>query len=245
VSRRTVVAIHQPNFLPWLGFFDKLAQADIFVLLDSVQFPRTSKGTWINRVKLLVGGTGRWATVPIVRSDGSALAIKDVRIDDSRPWRAKLARTIELNYRRAPAFDAVFPLVSELLATDDGRIAAFNERNLRRLADAVGLDTGKIVRSSDLDVEGQSTELLIELTLAVGGTAYLPGGDAYRYQEDDKFAARGIELLPQAFVHPTYPQAVEPFVPGLSAIDALMSCGFASTGDLLVRRRSRAAAASR
>ena len=221
MSRRTVVAIHQPNFLPWLGFFDKLGQADVFVLLDSVQFPRTSKGTWINRVKLLVGGA--------------------VRIDDTQPWRTKLARTIELNYRRARAFEEVFPLVSQLLETDDERIASFNERNLRRLADALGLDTGKIVRSSDLDVEGQSTELLIELTLAVGGTAYLPGGDAYRYQEDEKFAARGIELLPQAFVHPTYPQAVEPFVPGLSAIDALMSCGFAPP----LRRRSRAAAASR
>jgi hypothetical protein len=67
VPPRTVVAIHQPNFLPWLGFFDKLARADVFVLLNSVQFPRTSKGTWINRVKLLVGGEARWATVPIVR----------------------------------------------------------------------------------------------------------------------------------------------------------------------------------
>jgi hypothetical protein len=244
VPSRTVVAIHQPNFLPWLGFFDKLARADVFVLLDSVQFPRTSKGTWINRVKLLVGGEARWTTVPIVRSEGSALAIADVRIDDSRLWRTKLARTIELNYRRAAAFEDVFPLVSELLATKEKRIAAFNERNVRRLAEALGLDTGKIVRSSDLDVEGHSTELLIELTLAVGGTAYMPGADAYRYQEDEKFAARGVELAPQAFVHPTYRQAVEPFVAGLSVVDALMSCGVAGTGEL-VSRRSRAAAAAR
>jgi hypothetical protein len=244
VPSRTVVAIHQPNFLPWLGFFDKLAHSDVFVLLDSVQFPRTSKGTWINRVKLLVGGEARWATVPIVRSDGSILAIADVRIDDSRPWRTKLARTIELNYRRAAAFEEAFPLVAELLATTEERIAAFNERNVRRLAAALGLDTGKIVRSSDLEVEGQSTELLIELTLAVGGTAYMPGADAYRYQEDEKFAARGVELAPQAFVHPTYRQAVEHFVPGLSVVDALMSCGLAATGEL-VSGGSRAAASAR
>jgi hypothetical protein len=244
MARRTVVAVHQPNFLPWLGFFDKLAAADVFVLLDDVQFPRTSKGTWINRVKLLVGGVARWVTVPIVRSEGSTLAIEDVRIDDSQAWRSKLVRTIELNYRRAPAFAEVFALVSELLATPDERIAAFNERNVRRLAERLALDPGKIVRSSELDAEGQSTELLIELTLAVGGTAYMPGADAYRYQEDDKFAARGIELLPQAFAHPTYPQAVEPFVPGLSIVDALMSCGFAGTGEV-VSRRSRAAATAR
>jgi WbqC-like protein family len=244
VQSRTVVAIHQPNFLPWLGFFDKLARADVFVLLDSVQFPRTSKGTWINRVKLLVGGGEQWATVPIVRSEGSTLRIADVRIDEGQPWRKKLLRTIELNYRRAAAFDEAFPLVSDLLATPGDRIAAFNEGNVRRLAEVLELDTSKIVRSSELTVDGQSTDLLIELTLAVGGTAYMPGGDAYRYQEDGKFAARGVELTPQEFVHPPYRQNVEPFVPGLSLVDALMNCGFAGTRDVLVSARSRAASPS-
>jgi hypothetical protein len=241
---RTVVAIHQPNFLPWLGFFDKLARADVLVLLDSVQFPRTSKGTWINRVKLLVGGREQWATVPIVRSEGSALPIAEVRIDEAQPWRKKLIRTIELNYRRAPAFENVFPLVSELLSTPADRIAAFNEQNVRRVAEALDFDTGKLVRSSDIDAGGQSTDLLIELTLAVGGTAYMPGGDAYRYQEDRKFADRGLELTPQEFAHPTYSQTVEPFVPGLSVVDALMNCGFAGTRELLVSARSRAASPS-
>lgn len=239
----TVVAIHQPNFLPWLGFFDKLARADVFVLLDDVQFPRTSKGTWINRVKLLVGGEEQWVTVPIVRSTGSTLPINEVLIDDAQPWRKKLGRTIELNYRRAHAYDEVDPLVSELLANGEGRIAAFNERNIRRLAQLLELDTSKIVRSSDIGADGQSTDLLIELTLAVGGTAYMPGGDAYRYQQDDKFAARGLELVPQAFEHPAYAQSVGAFVPGLSIVDALMNCGFGGTREL-VSGRSRAASPS-
>jgi hypothetical protein len=235
-----IVAIHQPNFLPWLGFFDKLARADAFVLLDSVQFPRTSKGTWINRVKLLVGGKAAWATVPIVRAEGSALPIADVRIDDSQPWRRKLLRTIEHNYGRAPAFAEVFPLVEELLATPAERIAAFNEHNVRRLSDELGLESGKVVRSSEVPADGQSTDLLIELTRAVGGTAYLFGGDAYRYQEDEKFAERGVALVEQRFEHPTYPQAVEPFVSGLSIVDALMSCGIAGTRDLVCRMTKKA-----
>jgi WbqC-like protein family len=233
---RRVVAIHQPNFLPWLGFFDKLARADVFVLLDDVQFPRTSKGTWINRVKLLVNGSGQWATVPIVRSHGSALPIAEVRIDDTQPWRKKLARTVELNYRRAPAFDDAFPLVEELLQHGEQWIARFNEHNIRALAEAIGLDTDKIVRSSDIGARGQSTDLLIELTLAVGGTAYMPGGDAYRYQEDDKFAERGLELAAQEFEHPTYPQLGESFVPGLSIVDTLLNCGFDGTRALVSRR---------
>ena len=233
---RRIVAIHQPNFLPWLGFFDKLARADVFVLLDDVQFPRTSKGTWINRVKLLANGSEQWATVPIVRSQGSALPIAEVRIDDAQPWRKKLVRTVELNYRRAPAFDDVFPLVEELLDHREPLIARFNERNIRALAEAIGLDTGKIVRSSDIGARGQSTDLLIELTLAVGGTAYMPGGDAYRYQEDDKFTERGLELAPQEFEHPPYAQLGESFVPGLSIVDALLNRGLDGTRALVTRR---------
>src|ERR671923_195501 len=90
-----VVAIHQPNFLPWLGWFDKAARADVFVLLDHVQFPRTSRGTYVNRVKLLVNGSGKWVTAPIVRSGGSMQRIDEVRVDDAQPWREKVLRTIE------------------------------------------------------------------------------------------------------------------------------------------------------
>ena len=228
-----VVAIHQPNFLPWLGFFDKLARADVFVLLDDVQFPRTSRGTWINRVKLLVGGKPQWATVPIVRAEGSARPINEVRIDDEQPWRKKLLRTIELNYRRAAHFDEAFPLVDELVTTPSDRLAEFNERNVRRIGEALALGTEKIVRSSDVATSAQSTELLIELTRAVGGSAYMPGGDAYLYQEDEKFAAAGLELVPQSFRHPTYPQPVDPPAHGLSIVDALLNCGIAGTAALV------------
>lgn len=241
---RKLVAIHQPNFLPWLGFFDKLARADVLVLLDDVQFPRTSKGTWINRVKMLVSGKSAWITVPIVRAAGSEQPINEVLIDDAQPWRRKALRTIEHNYRRSPFFEETFALVEELLSGGE-RIAELNERNLRTVARSIGLDEGKLVRSSELDASGQSTDLLISLTRAVGGTAYMPGGDAYRYQEDGKFAEHGLELLPQDFVHPTYEQSVSPFESGLSIVDALMSCGFEGTAELVaIARRSRAASPS-
>jgi hypothetical protein len=228
-----VVAIHQPNFFPWLGWFDKLARADVFVLLDGVQFPRTGKGTWVNRVKLLVGGKPQWVTAPIVRAAGSTQLISEVRVDDAQPWREKTLRTIEHNYRRAPAFDEVFPLVEEGLRADTDGLSELNERAARAVARAVGLDESKFVRSSELETQGQSTELLIELTRAAGGDVYLAGGGAGGYQEDEKFAAAGVELRCQAFEHPTYPQPGDDFVPGLSVIDALMNSGFAGTRELL------------
>jgi hypothetical protein len=230
----TLVAIHQPNFLPWLGWFDKLARADVFVLLDHVQFPRTSRGTYVNRVKVLVSGKESWATAPIVRSTGSTQRIDEVRVDDAQPWREKLLRTIEHNYRRAAAFDEVFPLVREILEQPTDRLAELNEHGARRLARALGLDETRFVRSSSLAPSSHATDLLIELTRAVGGTAYLAGGLAgATYQEDEKFEQAGVELRYQHFEHPQYPQQVDTFVPGLSIVDALMNVGAKATRALL------------
>jgi hypothetical protein len=230
----TVVAIHQPNFLPWLGWFDKLARADVFVLLDHVQFPRTSRGTYVNRVKLLVSGKESWVTAPIVRSTGSVQRIDEVRVDDSQLWREKLLRTVEHNYRRAGAFDEVFPLLRETLEQPTDRLAELNEQGVRRIARALGLDESKLVRSSSLDASSHATDLLIELTKAVGGTTYLAGNLAgATYQEDEKFAQAGIELRYQRFEHPWYQRRVEPFVPGLSILDPLLNVGTEGTRALL------------
>jgi hypothetical protein len=240
-----LVAIHQPNFLPWLGFFDKLARADVFVLLDDVQFPRTSKGTWINRVKLLVAGRPTWVTVPIVRSAGSTRAVREIQIDDSQPWRKKLLRTVEVNYRRAPYFDEVFPLVEELVTRPTDQLAAFNEANIRRLAREISLDTEKLVHSSEIETATRGTELLAELTRGVGGTAYLSGGLAPEaYQDEAAFAVARVELVFQDFQHPAYPQPVDVPVQGLSIVDALMNCGAAGTAALITRAALPGALAS-
>jgi hypothetical protein len=230
----TIVAIHQPNFLPWLGWFDKLARADVFVLLDHVQFPRTSRGTYVNRVKLLVGGKDAWVTAPIVRSGGSAQRIDEVLVDDAQPWRKKLLRTVEHNYGRADAYDDVYPLVRDVLEHPTDGLAELNEHGVRVVARALGLDDSKFVRSSTLGGSAHATELLIELTRAVGGTTYLTGYLAERtYQEDAKFAEAGIELRSQRFEHPRYSQPGREFVPGLSVVDALMHIGAERTRALL------------
>lgn len=207
------VACHQPNFLPWLGFFDKLAQADRFVLLDDVQFPRTSRGTYTNRVQLLVGGQPAWLTVPVVRE--GVQRIRDVRVDDRQPWRRKALKTIEQSYAKAPRFGELMPLVRELLELDTDRIAELNEHAIRRLAPQ---DAHKLVRQSQLgDVPGAATELLISCVKAAGGDAYLSGDGADGYQEEPRYAAAGLGFRLQGFVHPDTGGP-----PGLSIVDALM-----------------------
>jgi hypothetical protein len=209
----TLVACHQPNFLPWLGFFAKLARADRFVLLDGVQFPRTSRGTYTNRVQLLIGDQPAWLTVPVVR-DGIQ-AIGEVRVDDRQPWRRKAVKTIEQSYARAPRFAQLFPLVRELLEHDTEHIAALNEHAIRRLAPE---HAHKLVRQSQLgEVEGAATDLLINLVKAAGGDAYLSGDGADGYQEQPRYAAAGLGFTQLGFSHP------ETGAPnGLSIVDAQM-----------------------
>ena len=202
--RRHVVAIHQPNFFPWLGYFDKLARADTFVLLDTVEF---SKGSRTNRVEVLVGGQPHWITAPVQRA-GIGGPIRDVLVDEGRDWRAKIVRTLQQNYARAPAL----PLVEELVGQREQRLAAYNEHAIRRLAGELGTGT-RIIRASELKVDGRATELLIAIVRAVGGAAYLAGGGAGGYQEDERFAASGIELIAQDFDAPH----------GLSILHSLLS----------------------
>jgi hypothetical protein len=230
----TLVAIHQPNFLPWLGYFDKIHRGDVFILLDNVQLPKTG-GTWANRVKLLVSGAPAWVTVPIVRDFHGTRTIADTEIDNRVPWRAKVLKTVELNYRRAPHFDTVFPWLADVIGNPGDKIADYNMRAIRAFTKVLRIDPAKLVIASSLHASGEATSLLVSLVRAVHGDAYLAGGGAAGYQDDAMFSDAGIELQYQEFQHPAYRQfnSAE-FVPGLSIVDPLMNCGFDGTADLLL-----------
>jgi hypothetical protein len=223
----TLVAIHQPNFFPWLGFFDKLARADRFVVLDNVQYARSGSGNWGNRVKLLVAGEARWVTAPVDRSTSGLQAIRDMHFDSSGLWREKMLRTIDSNYRRAAHYAEARALLEPLILHPENKLADYNLNMIRRISEALGLDTGKILLASKLGGIGAGTDLLISLTKAAEGNAYLAGGGAGGYQEDALFQDAGLELRYQAFEHPVYPQhgSGDAFIPGLSVIDALMNVG--------------------
>ncbi len=228
-----LVAIHQPNFFPWLGYLDKIVRADVFILMDNAQFPK-SGGTWTNRVQLRIGGKPAWVTVPVLRAYHGTRTVREMKIDDSRPWRDRLLNTIQVNYARAPFFATVFPSLSKWVHTPGDSLSEFNIANLSALAEALRFDSSKFVLGSSLRAEGTATDLLIAMTKAVGGGAYLCGGGAKGYQEDTKFPAAGITLVYQDYQHPSYPQGANAdFVPGLSVVDALLHCGFDHTRQLL------------
>jgi hypothetical protein len=229
------VAIHQPNFFPWLGFFQKLARADIFVLLDHVQLPRKG-GAWTNRVKLLIAGAPQWVTAPILRPPGATQSIVDARFDERAPWREKLLKTLTANYRDAQHFQETMELLEPIILHGVSGPADYNTLAIERIQAALGIFNARLVRSSRLFTGGTANDLLIEICRQVGGTAYLCGGGASEYQDDDAFARAGLAVVYQDFRHPSYAQigAAGDFVQGLSVIDAMMNCGRRGTAQLLV-----------
>jgi hypothetical protein len=228
-----IVAIHQPNFFPWLGYFDKIVRADVFCLLDDVQFPKKG-GSWINRVQLRVNGQGAWVTAPVDRSYSGTRCIREMRTRGDEPWRERLLKTLQCNYGRAPHFAEMFAFLEPIVRNSTDRLADYNEAGIRALCGAMGLRAARLVLSSSLATEGQATDLLISITRTLCGTAYLCGGGAGGYQEDERFGEAGLRLIRQDFRHPEYTQVGGTgFTPGLSVLDALMNCGFAGTAALL------------
>jgi hypothetical protein len=236
MASHVTVAVHQPNFLPWLGWFDKLVRADVFILLDDAQFPRRGAGTWVNRVMMMIGGRPGWVTVPVARASGTQL-ITEMQMDRQSPWRVKLARTLQMNYGRHPFASETFALLEpDLLSTTSG-LCEYNVALLQRIAGALGIAWAeKVVRASALGVRATATERLIGLVKAAGGTTYVTGGGASSYQEDAKFSEAGLSVDYQNFAHPEYAQrGQQTFTPGLSIVDALMNTGAGGVREMLRR----------
>lgn len=226
------VAIHQPNFFPWLGYFDKLARSDVFIFLDNVQYTKTG-GSWSNRVKLLGGGEARWFTAPINRAFHGVYNIDQITWAQ-QPWRETLVRTLHANYAKCAYYQSTMELLLPLIENPENNLASYNIGAINAIAHYVGIDTNHCVRASELPGKGSSTELLVSLTRLVGGARYLCGGGAGGYQDDILFAKASLQLAYQNFQHPIYPQrGSSEFVPGLSVVDALMNAGRDSVRHML------------
>jgi len=232
MSKRTV-AIHQPNFFPWLGFFDKIVRSDVFIVLDHVQFPK-SEGNWSNRVRLAVNGEAAWVTMPVDRNYDGFRRIDEMRIDNRSPWRRKVLQLLRTNYGRAPFFRQVFPDVEAWVGSPVELVADYNLNAITGICERLGLRASHLVRSSSLAVTGAKSELVARLVTSVGGTVYLSGDGSGEYLDEGVFHAAGVEVEYQRFVHPAYAQRQgAPFVGGLSILDALFHCGFDGTAALL------------
>jgi hypothetical protein len=238
-----LVTVHQPHFLPWLGYLHRMAQADLFVLLDHVQFERRN---YQNRTRIRLGGEARWLTVPVEQRSQKE-RIEEKRIDNSlhgtaRWWPPSHFQTIRQAYREAPYMAEHAPALRALFETRWERLVELNAAALELLRDAFGIRT-RLVRSSQLGVAGAKSELILNLCRAVGADALLAGlGGSRDYLDRAAFERAGVRIVFQEFEHPVYAQCGGgTFTRGLSSLDALLNCGPACR-ELLTRDEARVAA---
>jgi hypothetical protein len=217
------IAINQPTYLPWMGYFDLADQVDLFVILDNVQFVKQS---WQQRNRIRGGSGLQWLTVPVVFRGRLGQLIKDVEIRDTE-FASDHIRAIELAYRRAPFFSEYFPSLREgLEQLRKGSLLNLNAGLIGWALKILKIRT-PLVFASSLGVDGKRTELLAKICEAVGATEYLsPMGSAeYLLSEQDVLRRRRINIWFQNYQHPQYRQVFMPFEPFASVIDLIFNCG--------------------
>lgn len=214
-----IVSMHQPNFLPWLGFFDKVALSDVFVLLDNVQF---EKNEWQNRNRIKGPGGPQWLTVPVRHKFPQT--ISETAVNNDMTWSRKHWNAIVSNYSKAPFFSEYGGAFEEVYKKKWESLVELNRALLAVVFDLLGLQK-RIVIASEFPVETTSSQRLSDLCEAVGGDVYLAGAGGHDYLDTKPFEARKIHVTYQDYKHPIYPQLFGAFVSHISVIDLLFNCG--------------------
>lgn len=226
-----LVAIHQPHYLPWLGYLSRMACADLFVVLDHVQF---EKRNYQNRARVRIAGEPRWLTVPLeqrAREESIGEKRIDNRLAGPRHWSRIHWLTLRHAYREAPHLAPYLECLKEIYERPFTRLVDLDAALLDFLRHAFAIGT-PLVKSSSLAPQGAKSELVLDICRRVRARALLVGlGGSRAYLDREAFARAGIALVFQQFEHPIYPQCgagpLTPaqFIPGLSAIDLLFNCG--------------------
>ena len=218
----TRVAIMQPTYLPWSGYFGLMESVDLFVLLDTVQFARRS---WQQRNQIKTASGSKWLTVPVMTKGRRDQTINEVQIDPNARFEHSHRRAIELNYGRAPFFDDIAPELLVSLEEKRTRLSELDIDLILRLRDLLGIST-PVMRSSQLRPVGTKADLLASVCEQVGGTEYVsPPGSRDYLDESDAFEKIGMPVRYFEFHHPVYPQLFGEFLPYMSCIDLLLNCG--------------------
>jgi hypothetical protein len=218
------VVILQPSYIPWRGYFDQIRRADLFIFYDNVQY---DKHGWRNRNQIKTAQGRQWLTIP-VHSKGvtDGIAIKDVRIDWSKPWSKSHLKALTSAYNKCPHFKECLPLLETFYTRHDEYLADFTIETTIALSRELGLTSTRFLRASELsDIDGTRTDRLIQILQRVGAKHYLSGPSARDYIEQEKFDRAGITLEYMTYNYPEYPQLYPPFDPHVTILDLLFMTG--------------------
>lgn len=218
-----IIAIHQPNYLPYLGFFDKMLKADHFVILDDAQF---SKGDFQNRNRINTAAGPKWLTIPV---KGKFMPIKDVVINEGHlfsgmKWSEYHLKAIKYNYLKTNFFEILFYRLEDIYKQEYEKLLEVNLALIFLLKELFKIKT-PVTLSSELGIKSSATQRLIDICNYFSAETYLSGKAGPNYMELSLFEKNKINVLIQDFNHPVYKQGFNHFEKNLSSIDAFFNAG--------------------
>jgi len=215
-----IVSVHQPQYLPWLGYFDKIDKADAFVLLDNVQF---KKNEVQNRNKIKAAAGGQWLTVPVIYRFPQL--INEVEINNRERWQHKQQQALISNYKKAPYWSVLEPFFTDLFQSQWQTISQLNIHVVKKLVEILGITTPLHIASEMGQFPEDPNDRLIAITQYFGADTYLAGSGGRDYMYMDKYDRNSIKVLFQDYRHPVYDQLFGDFLPYMSVIDLIFNHG--------------------
>lgn len=216
------VTIHQPEHLPWLGFFNKMSMADVYVILDNVQY---TKGNYQSRNKIMGTNGPQWLGVPVSTKGWKESTIHDMKFaeDGVKNWKRKYLNTIYLSYHRHPYFDKYYPYFDELMEKGYEYLCDFNVDIIMQFAEWLDIHP-RFIRASELRTEGKKNDLVLSICKALNADVYISGAGGRNYMRIEDFEKVGVSVAFQHFDHPQYHQEKNNvFVPYMSTLDLLFN----------------------
>ncbi len=218
-----IVSIHQPNYLPYLGFFDKMKKSDTLVIYDDAQF---SKSDFHHRNKIRIFHGWKWLSVPVIKKP---IPIKDIEINNDLKmknlyWFDEHFELIRDNYKKSPYYFNYEEEIRKIYSGEFKNLLDLNLSLINFMKNTFGINT-KLILSSELGFTSKATQKIIDIVEAIGGDTYLSGSGGKNYLDLTLFEKSRINVNFQDFKHPIYKQSYEGFIPNMSAIDALFNVG--------------------
>jgi hypothetical protein len=214
------VSIHQPNFIPWIGYFYKIACSDCFVFLDDVEY---TKNSFINRNKIKTPLGAQWLTLPVNYAGNSHKKINTMSIIDGQRSFQRILKTLTMNYSKSINFKKYIEIFENIFNSNTSSLSEINILLIKKMLSELKINT-KVLRSSELiKVSGESTFRLASICKEIGGTTYISGFGGKNYQLEDIFTNNGINSIIYNFKHPVYNQLWGEFISNLSIVDLLFN----------------------
>lgn len=233
MEKEKIVVIHQPDFMPYLGFFDRLLSADIFVILETAQYVDGTSRSWMSRDKIKTDRGEQWFKVNVQKAPRGT-AIKEILLTEDDKWKKNNLGLFHQHYRKAPYYKEILPYLERLYSGDYKLFWNFSFASIKMLLELFDIYP-EIKFATDLQPEGKNNDMIVDIMKKVDCRRYLSGTGAADYYDESIYKAAGIEVVWQKFEHPIYEQQYMElgFIPYLTSLDMLFNCGIDESRKLL------------